>query len=188
MTLDYEKTKQDIVNRRHGILERQKAIAVDKAKLDEENQKLQQELIGLDTMMEGLNFMQPGAPPPDFEELGFGEKVEVILKQTPVHLFPTQIRDELIAKGTKGSSPKNLLISIHNVLGRIEKNLDIKEVDGRHCYKWRTTFDALASIVNVMTNPALAGLSQPHGSPNDTAVKAFLEGKRRAQQRSETKK
>src|SRR5262249_45229340 len=52
-------------------------------------------------------------------------------------LFPTQIRDELVAKGTKGSSPKNLLISIHNVLSRNEKSLDVKEVDGRYAYKWK---------------------------------------------------
>lgn len=137
MTIDYEKTKQDLIARRREIGERQKAILSEKAKLDSENQELQQELISVDHMLEGLNFMQPGSPPPDFEELGFGEKVEIILKQTPIHLFPTQIRDELISKGTKGSNPKNLLISIHNVISRIEKFLDVKEIDGRSAYKWK---------------------------------------------------
>lgn len=117
-------------------MERQKTILSEKAKLDSENQVLQQELVSVDTMLEGLSYMQPGSPPPDFEDLGFGQKVETILKHTPVHLFPTQIRDELVEKGTKGSSPKNLLISIHNVLSRNEKFLDVKEVEGRNAYKW----------------------------------------------------
>lgn len=137
MTMDYEKTRQDLISRRREISERQKAIIGERASLDKEYQELQQELVSVDHMLEGLSFMQPGSTPPDFEDLGFGQKVEVILKQTPIHLFPTQIRDELVDKGTKGSSPKNLLISIHNVLSRIERSLDVKEVDGRSAYKWK---------------------------------------------------
>ncbi|OAI57613.1 hypothetical protein AYO50_01245 [Acidobacteria bacterium SCGC AG-212-P17] len=137
MTMDYEKTRQDLISRRREISERQKAIIGERASLDKEYQELQQELVSVDHMLEGLSFLQPGSTPPDFEDLGFGQKVEVIMKQTPIHLFPTQIRDELVDKGTKGSSPKNLLISIHNVLSRIEKSLDVKEIDGRSAYKWK---------------------------------------------------
>src|SRR5205823_7599790 len=142
MTIDYQKTQKDLIARRHEISERQKAIIADKARLDKEYQELQQELVSVDHMLEGLNFMKPGSPPPDFEDLGFAAKVEMILKQTPIHLFPTQIRDELVEKGTKGSSPKNLLISIHNVLTRNEKFLDVQEIDGRSTYKWKHLGDS----------------------------------------------
>lgn len=138
MVIDYQKTREDLITRRREIMERQKLILAERAKLDNESQGLQQELVSVDTMLEGLSFMQPGSPPPDFEDLGFGQKVEAILKQTPIHLFPTQIRDELVEKGTKGSSPKNLLISIHNVLTRNERFLDVREVEGRNAYKWKT--------------------------------------------------
>lgn len=150
MTIDYEKTQQELASRRREISERQKTILQQKADLDKEYQELQQELVTVDHMLEGISFMKSDGPPADYELMGFGEKIETILKQTPVHLFPTQIRDELMEKGTKGSSPKNLLISIHNVLARIEKNLDVKEVDGRYCYKWKS-----AEIKPLRYNPVL---------------------------------
>ena len=42
-----------------------------------------------------------------------------------MHLDPTQIRDSLITRGFPYTSPKNLLISVHTVLGRIKEELDV---------------------------------------------------------------
>lgn len=75
-------------------------------------------------------------PPPDYAPEGMTSEVRKILSLTMAHLSAVQIRDALIQRGfSEFKSPKNLLIAVHTVLGRIEKELDVIERDGKPAYK-----------------------------------------------------
>jgi hypothetical protein len=74
-------------------------------------------------------------PPPGYVPEGLTAEIRKILGLTTVHLTPTQIRDSLVQRGFSNEKPKNLLISVHTVLGRIEKELDVIERDGKAAYK-----------------------------------------------------
>ena len=65
------------------------------------------------------------------------DHIRHILQQTQAHLLPTQIRDALTAVGITGSSPKNLLIGVHNVLSRFGCFLETTEINNRPAYRWK---------------------------------------------------
>jgi hypothetical protein len=144
--MDYEKSKLDAVAKREALTLRQREIAAEKAKLDEESAAIQRQLIGLDQIIEGLDVATLQAPP-DLEPIGFTEHIKNVLQNTTVHLLPTQIRDSCLNAGFTGSSLKNLLISVHNVLDRIHDNLDEKQVEGKKAYKWKTTIPTPAETL-----------------------------------------
>src|SRR6476620_8404131 len=75
-------------------------------------------------------------PPPGYVPKGLTEEIRTILTLTTVPLEPTQIRDSLITRNFPHTSPKNLLINVHTVLGRIEDVLDVTEDEnGKKRYK-----------------------------------------------------
>jgi hypothetical protein len=90
----------------------------------------------IDLILEGLDFNESDAPL-EGEPSGMADQIRRLLQQTPVHLLPTQIRDVLTAAGITGSSPKNLLIGVHNVLSRLELFLETTEINGRTAYRWK---------------------------------------------------
>lgn len=145
--LDYEKTREGALRRQQELVARQKEIAAQKTQLEEELTQIKKEMIGLEQIIDGLDFMSNDIPP-DLEERGFTDQIRGILSMTNSHLVPTQIRDALMAAGVTGSSPKNLLISVHTVLGRIADELDtITTTEGKTAYK-RKQRGALPSRLN----------------------------------------
>ena len=80
------------------------------------------------------------APPEGYIPQGLTDEIRTILSLTTVHLVPTQIRDSLIVRGFRASSPKNLLVNVHTVLSRLHdaRELDVIEKDGKPAYKMRT--------------------------------------------------
>ncbi len=136
---DYEKTRENALRRQQEIAARQKEIATQKRQLDDEASQLHKESVGLEQIIEGVDFMSNDIPP-DLEERGFTDQIRGILSMTNSHLVPTQIRDALMNAGVTGSSPKNLLISVHTVLGRIADELDmITTTEGKTAYKRKPT-------------------------------------------------
>jgi len=131
---DYTKTREDALRRKQELANREQGIAAQKQKLEEESAQIKRELIGLEQILEGLDFMSNDTPP-DLEEVGFTDQIRGILNMTNSHLVPTQIRDALMNAGVTGSSPKNLLISVHTVLGRIKDELDVIDRDGKPAYR-----------------------------------------------------
>ena len=132
--MDFDKTRTEIRARQETLKARQVDIVAERKRLDEETMKIQWELAGLDQMLEGIDVAVSNTPP-DLEELGFTDKVRKILQDTKTALVPTQIRDLLMMQGVTGSSPKNLLILVHGVLTRIEKELIVGERnDGKTTY------------------------------------------------------
>ena len=72
-------------------------------------------------------------PPPGYVPKGLTDEMRIILTLTNAHLDPVQIRDALLKRGFKGN-PKNVLIAVHTVLGRIKAELDVMEREGKPAY------------------------------------------------------
>ena len=136
--MDYEKSKADALQETARLTERQKQIVQEKTRLDAELMSIQRQLIGLEQIIDGLDVATLQTPP-DEEPVGFTDHIRSLLQNTSIHLLPTQIRDSCLNAGFKGSSLKNLLISVHNVLHRVHEHLDEKQIDGKTAYKWKGT-------------------------------------------------
>jgi hypothetical protein len=134
--MDYIKTREDALRRRQELTERLTKIAEERVVLQTEMEQKQRELAAIDQILEGLDFYESDAPL-EGEPSGMADHIRRILQQTPVHLLPTQIREALIAVGVTGSSPKNLLIGVHNVISRLEAFLEMIEINGRPAYRWK---------------------------------------------------
>jgi hypothetical protein len=135
--MNYEKTKQDAISRKQILIERQKQIAAKKTTLDKEGEAIQRELIGLDELLETIEFMTNEAIPASLEPVGFTEQIRAIFQETTEPLTATQIRDILLERGITGSSPKNLLISVHTIIAREKEHLETVNVDGKNAYLWK---------------------------------------------------
>jgi hypothetical protein len=89
-------------------------------------------------------------PPPGYEPEGLTAEVRKILGLTTVHLTPVQIRDSLMQRGFSKANPKNLLIAVHTVLGRIEKELDAIERDGKSVYKAKVSSSYAPTLADMV--------------------------------------
>jgi len=96
-------------------------------------------------------------PPPGYVPEGLTPEIKKVLSLTTVHLSPVQIRDSLVLRGFPHSNTKNLLISVHTALGRMEEELDIVERDGKRVYKTRNFFAKV--IADLIDNPREARAS-----------------------------
>jgi hypothetical protein len=133
--VDYQKTRDEVEQRKAQITERRKQIPIQKAMLDAEDEQLKRELIGLDQILDGLAFMDSKVSL-DFEPVGFTDSIRKILSETQMPLTPPQIRYALEQKGITGSSSKNLLINVHKVIERIESELiPTLNSEGKPAYK-----------------------------------------------------
>jgi hypothetical protein len=121
---------------RDKLLRRREEIVEEKNRLDRENGEIERQLVGLERVLEGLEFLSSDIPP-EIATPGFTEEIRKTLQQASVPLTAIQIRDALLDAGIKHSSPKNLLISVHTVLGRLEDNLRKSEKDGKAAYIWK---------------------------------------------------
>ncbi|SPF31624.1 hypothetical protein SBA1_100080 [Candidatus Sulfotelmatobacter kueseliae] len=93
-------------------------------------------------------------PPPGYVPQGLTEEIRTILSITTVHLTPMEIRDSLITRGFKASSPKNLLINVHTVISRLHdaRELSVAQKDGKPAYKRSEQITALAQLANIDPN------------------------------------
>jgi hypothetical protein len=187
--LDYEKTRAAASRRRDELLVRQQQIAPAKQELNEESEQNKRELIGLDQIIEGLDFVNNDTPP-DSEPIGFTDSIRKILIETTVPLVPTQIRDALQARGISGSSPKNLLINVHKVLERIEPELDQSTTsDGKNAYRHKSAPrppEKSAAVVDLMAalKQSLAKMEKPR-TPEQKIQEQIEERRRRLNRKAE---
>ncbi|HYM76187.1 MAG TPA: hypothetical protein VE377_09440 [Candidatus Dormibacteraeota bacterium] len=126
----------------------------------EELERLEQRRAALLRLIQNLKELSDDdayelTPPPGYVPQGLTEEIRTILALTTVHLTPPEIRDSLVARGFKASSPKNLLINVHTVLSRLHdaRELDEAEKDGKTAFKKRSvdisdTVAAMASGVH----------------------------------------
>jgi hypothetical protein len=134
--MDYARTRLDALQRRQELTERLTKILEERVALETEMEKKKRELAAIDQILEGLDLNESDAPL-EGEPSGMADHIRRMLQQTPVHLLPTQIREALIAVGVTGSSPKNLLIGVHNVLSRLDPFLETILINGRPAYIWK---------------------------------------------------
>lgn len=88
-------------------------------------------------------------PPPGYVPKGLTEEIRTILSLTTLPLDAVGIRDALIQRGFRYSSPKNLLIGVHTVLGRIKDELDVIEQEaGKPTYKAKQRGMTLGDLAN----------------------------------------
>jgi hypothetical protein len=121
------------------------AAQADLAKLDERRSVLLRLIANLRQLSEDDAYEL--TPPPGYIPKGLTEEIKTILGLTALHLDAMQIRDNLIQRGFKHSNPKNLLISVHTVLGRIKDELDVVEREGKPAYRVRGVL-RLGDLVN----------------------------------------
>ena len=137
--MNYAQSQKDALEQREQLLKQRQQIAEEKERLDRVNGEIERQLVGLDYILDGLEFLSTDRPP-ELEAPGFTEQVRRVLQQTSGPLTATEIRDCLLATGVKHTSLKNLLISVHTVLGRIKSDLRESEKAGKPAYKWKRRF------------------------------------------------
>lgn len=131
-------------------------IEAAKARLEilaKERDTIDREMQGLMRIIEGAQFIEsPAEPPkvpilpePDADSSGFTESIRLILRRSSVPLVPTEVRDALEMMGVEASSPKVLLIHVHNTLRRLFEKEEIEQVprDGKMAYRMLTVGDML---------------------------------------------
>jgi hypothetical protein len=134
------------------------------AKLDERRQTLVRLISDLKALS-GSDAYEL-TPPPGYVPKGLTEEIRTILNLTTVPLDPMQIRDSMLHRGFESSNPKNLLISVHTVLKRIEAELHKGERDGKPTYIAKVrTFDPAYHHMNppVVSEAARSALPPPPG-------------------------
>jgi hypothetical protein len=77
--------------------------------------------------------------PRNLNELGLQDAVRAVFKHAyPLARTPVEIRNTLMDSGVMPRSAKNLLISIHTVIGRIRKELEaVPQEQGKSAYRWK---------------------------------------------------
>ena len=157
--MDYIKTREDALRRRQELTERLTRIFEERVVLQSELERNQRELATIDMILEGLDFNESDAPL-EGEASGVSDHVRRLLQQTPVPLLPTQIREALTAIGITGSSRKNLLISVHNVLSRLDRYLETTEINNRPAYRWKQDADRATKRGISRSDKSQASLSE----------------------------
>jgi hypothetical protein len=131
--MDYEQTLEEAQKKLNDLITSRDAI-------DHEIEALVHIIEGAKIAVQDPSYWDPDNPKTlaEREPTGFTDSVRTILRRSRVPLLPTEIRDALEAYGIEGSSPKNLLIHVHKVLGRLVDGYEIEQIprDGKMTYRW----------------------------------------------------
>jgi hypothetical protein len=100
-------------------------------------------------------------PPPGYVPMGLTDEIRKILEITTIYLEPVQIRDSLIQRGVQHTSPKNLLINVHTVLDRIEKELDKFEKDSKTAYRMKDVYRSGMRGMGTLVDPTIYPPAMP---------------------------
>jgi hypothetical protein len=118
-------------------------LTEEKRRLLEQKEAIASRVAVIDQIVEGYKFLgNPAAKlslPPQVNQLGLQDAVRAVFQRAaPLPLQPTEVRNALIYAGIRGSSSKNLLISVHTVIGRIADELDeVSQPEGKTAYRWK---------------------------------------------------
>ena len=128
-----------------NIGERIMELETEKKRLFEEKLLIEHKIKVIDQTIQGFQFLgNPRAMmplPSNLTELGLQDAVRTVFKHAyPLAQTALDVRQTLMGAGLITGSPKNLLISIHTVIGRIRKELeDVPQENGKTAYRWRET-------------------------------------------------
>jgi len=116
----------------------------ERKKLQGEQSSIGEQIQVIDQTIESLIFLgNPEARMPlprKLDEMGLQDAVRALLRRSyPIYLLPTDIRDTLLSAGAYHSSYKNLLISIHTAISRMEPALETESrPGGKTAYRWKS--------------------------------------------------
>jgi len=125
----------------------------EKRRLLEQKQAIDNRVAAIDQIIEGYIFLgNPAAKlalPRHVSQLGLQDAVRAVFQLAKgIPLQPTQVRTELMYAGICGSSPKNLLISVHTVINRIRDELEgVPQPGGKMAYRWKDSKPTLETTV-----------------------------------------
>jgi hypothetical protein len=120
------------VERRNAEIQKQQA----------EVAELHRQIETWEGILAGLRFIgNPEAEMPlprrmDLEGLGFKDAVLTVVYRSPMAMTPVEIREIMMMSGLAGTSPKNLLIQIHNALERADEIEKVNGPDGKPVYRF----------------------------------------------------
>ena len=115
----------------------------EKRRLLDQKQAIDSRVAAIDQIIAGYEFLgNPAAKlslPREVNQLGLQDAVRAVFQRSRgIPLQPTAVRNALIDAGMYGSSPKNLLISVHTVINRIKDELEeVAQIDGKKAYTWK---------------------------------------------------
>ena len=125
--------------------ERITELETEKKRLFEEKLLIEHQIAVIEQTIKGFQFLgNPRATmplPSNLTELGLQDAVKAVFKHAyPLAQTALNVRQTLMEAGVIAKSPKNLLISIHTVIGRIRKELEeVPQENGKIAYRWRET-------------------------------------------------
>ncbi len=132
--MDYSRVRDEIQGREKELQQRLAELEEQRKLIYREEERISKELGGLQKMEEGLsaavntenNVPKAGITLTDF--------VRVMLRATPDPLTPAEIRDICLQAGIGASSPRMLLITVHNTIRRMRSELRRVRLDGNFGY------------------------------------------------------
>lgn len=141
--MDIKKTQFEIGQRRLELKHQIEEISLQQSQLEQLKTTAKRELRGLDQMYAGTEIAigspdghTPSAP-------GLTEYIRDVLANTQVALTARQVRDLCEAAEIKAASRKNLLISVHTILKRLDLYLKKVRLDGQLAYLPRPTLKSI---------------------------------------------
>ena len=130
--MDYSGIREIAQAREQEIRRRLFEVENERARLASEADKLANELYKV------IRFLESPAHRSERGRRGLGltEHVRTLLSQSRKALTPTEIRDSCVNAGLRASTRRNLLITVHNTLRRMELHREIKKTkwDGKDAY------------------------------------------------------
>lgn len=114
-----------------------------RAELLEERNAIDNQIAVIEKTVESLIFLgNPESKMPldrRVSEMGLQDAVRSVFRRSfPIYLLPTDVRDTLASAGLLGSSPKNLLISVHTAISRMRDELEEEaRQGGKTAYRWK---------------------------------------------------
>ena len=142
------------------------------------NQRLEieQKIVGLQTMIKGLDYMDKGMPtewkldpvplPPALEKLhslGLTDAIRLVLSDAMAPLTPRQVRDRLEAFGYEKLPKANPMAAVHGVLRRLATTGDARddyEVKGKTAYRFVSPVERTLAQLDKTTRTAF-GIGAP---------------------------
>jgi len=148
------------------------------SKLAAQRTEIDNKIIGLQTMIKGLRYMEKGIPdstvrldpvplPPHLSKLhslGLTEAVRLILGDSVGGLRPVQVRDRLTAYGYAKLPKDNPMAAVHGVLRRLENIGDATtyKVDGKTVYSLLVSIDKIQkNALKALYDSGMRGNEKP---------------------------
>ena len=140
--MDYKHTLEDAKARFQDLAQQRDAI-------DREMQALMRIIEGAQIVTSPAEPISISPLTADSDAEGFTKTVRLVLARSRAPLIPTEVRDALDMMGVEASSPKVLLIQVHNTLRRLFEREEIEQVprDGKMAYRMLTIGDHLVRTV-----------------------------------------